>query len=50
MRKRRKDELYKKQEQMDAVINFSIGAFIFVISGGLLFILFYFIGKWQGRW
>jgi hypothetical protein len=30
MRKRRKDELYKKQEQMDAVINFSIGAFIFV--------------------
>jgi len=50
MRKRRKDELYKKQEQMDGVINFSIGAFIFVISGGLLFILFYFIGKWQGRW
>ncbi len=50
MRKRRKDELYRKQEQMDAVINFSIGAFIFVISGGLLFILFYFIGKWQGRW
>ena len=50
MRKRRKDELYRKQEQMDALINFTIGAFIFVISGGLLFILFYFIGKWQGRW
>ena len=49
-RKRRKDELYKKQEQVDAVINFTIGAFIFVIGGGLLFCLFYFLGKWQGRW
>ena len=50
MRRRRKQELYKKQEQIDAAINFCIGAFIFVISGGLLFILFYFIGKYQGRW
>lgn len=50
MRKRRKDELYKKQEQMDAAINFAIGAFLFIISGGLLLVLFYFIGKWQGRW
>jgi hypothetical protein len=50
MRKRRKDELYRKQEQMDAVINFSIGFFIFIVSGGLLFLLFYFIGKYQGRW
>ena len=50
MRRKRKQELYKKQEQIDAAINFAIGAFIFVISGGLLFILFYFIGKYQGRW
>lgn len=49
-RKRRKDELYKKQEQLDAAINFAIGAFIFVISGGILFVAFYFLGKWQGRW
>ena len=50
MRKQRKDELYRKQEQVDAAINFAIGAFIFVVSGGLLFVLFYFIGKYQGRW
>ena len=50
MRKKRKQELYKKQEQIDAAINFSIGLFIFIVSGGLLFLLFYFIGKYQGRW
>jgi len=50
MRKQRKDELYRKQEQVDAAINFAIGAFIFVISGGILFVAFYFLGKWQGRW
>tara|TARA_B100001057_G_C22837349_1_gene945673 strand:- start:506 stop:982 length:477 start_codon:yes stop_codon:yes gene_type:complete len=50
MRKQRKDELYRKQEQVDAAINFAIGAFIFLISGGVLFVLFYFLGKWQGRW
>tara|TARA_R100001440_G_scaffold75178_1_gene101785 strand:+ start:995 stop:1165 length:171 start_codon:yes stop_codon:yes gene_type:complete len=49
-RKRRKDELYKKQERIDAAINFAIGAVIFVISGGILFGIFYFLGKWQGRW
>ncbi len=50
MRKQRKDELYKKQAQIDAAINFAIGAVIFCISGGLLFLLFYILGKWQGRW
>jgi len=50
MRKQRKDELYRKQEQVDAAINFAIGAFIFAISGGILFIAFYYLGKWQGRW
>ena len=50
MRKQRKEELYRKQEQIDAAINFAIGAVIFALSGGLLFIAFYFLGKWQGRW
>ena len=49
-RKRRKDELYKKQERIDNLINFAIGTVIFVLSGGILFVLFYFLGKWQGRW
>jgi len=50
MRKQRKDELYRKQEQIDNLINFAIGAVIFVFSGGILFAGFYFLGKWQGRW
>jgi hypothetical protein len=50
MRKQRKDELYRKQEQIDNLINFAIGAVIFVLSGGILFVAFYFLGKWQGRW
>ena len=50
MRKRRKDELYRKQEQIDAMINFAIGATIFLIGGGILFVSFYFLGQWQGRW
>ncbi len=50
MRKQRKDEIYRKQAQVDAMINFAIGAVIFVISGGLLFLFFYFLGKQQGRW
>ena len=49
MRKQRKDEIYRKQAQVDAMINFAIGAVIFVISGGLLFLFFYFLGKQQGR-
>jgi len=50
MRKKRKQELYKKQEQIDAAINFAIGFVIFLLSGGILFCIFYFIGKYQGRW
>ena len=50
MRKQRKDELYRKQERMDAAINFAIGAILFVISGGILFVAFYLLGQWQGRW
>ena len=50
MRKQRKDELYRKQEQIDAMINFAIGAVIFLVSGGILFVSFYLLGQWQGRW
>ena len=50
MRKRRKDELYRKQQQVDTAINFAIGAIIFAVSGGLLFLFFYIWGKYQGRW
>jgi len=41
MRKQRKDELYRKQEQVDALINFAIGFVIFGV--GLLYCLGCFI-------
>jgi len=50
MRRQRKEELYKKQERIDAIINFSIGGIIFILGGGILLLVFYFIGKQQGRW
>lgn len=50
MRRQRKEELYKKQERIDAIINFSIGGVIFILGGGVLLLVFYFIGKQQGRW
>ena len=50
MRRQRKEELYRKQERIDAIINFSIGGVIFILGGGLLLLVFYLIGKQQGRW
>lgn len=50
MRKRRKEESYRKQAQIDALINFAIGTVIFFVSGGILFAGFYILGKVQGRW
>ena len=50
MRRRRKEELYRKQQQVDSLINFAIGAAIFAIGGGILFIGFYVLGQMQGRW
>jgi len=50
MRKQRKDELYRKQEQVDALINFAIGFVIFGVGAALLFGLFYLWGSKQGRW
>jgi hypothetical protein len=50
MRRQRKEELYRKQERVDAIINFGIGGVMFILGGGLLLLVFYFIGKQQGRW
>ena len=50
MRKKRKDEVYRKQQQIDSLINFAIGFVLFILSGGILFIGFYILGKYQGRW
>jgi hypothetical protein len=50
MRKARKDELYRKQEFIDNIINWSIGLILFSISAVVMFVIFWLIGKSQGRW
>ena len=50
MRKKQRAEVYRKQQQIDSIINFTIGFALFIVSGGILFCIFYFIGKYQGRW
>jgi hypothetical protein len=50
MRRKRKDEVYKKQQQIDNLINFAIGTVIFGIGAAVLFGIFYLWGSRQGRW
>tara|TARA_R100001510_G_scaffold34017_1_gene30481 strand:+ start:233 stop:709 length:477 start_codon:yes stop_codon:yes gene_type:complete len=50
MRKRRKEELYRKQEMIDNAINFTIGFLAFATGAIILIAIFYYIGKVQGRW
>jgi len=50
MRKVRKEELYKKQERIDNLINWAVGLVIFAAGASVLTLIFYLIGKSQGRW
>ena len=50
MRKIRKEELYKKQERIDNLINWTVGLAIFAAGASVLTFIFYLIGKSQGRW
>jgi len=50
MRRKRKQELYAKQQRMDAIINWTAGLAIFVIGLVLMITIFYFIGIAQGKW
>ena len=50
MRRKRKQELYAKQQRIDNIINWTAGLTIFGLGLGLLFIIFYFIGAAQGKW
>jgi len=50
MRKKQRDEVYRKQQQVDALINFAIGTVIFAVGAGVIFFIFYIWGSRQGRW
>ena len=49
-RRRRKEEMYRKQEMIDNAINWTVGLAIFSVGAGVLTFIFYLIGKSQGRW
>ena len=50
MRKKQRDEVYRKQQQVDALINFAIGTVIFAVGASVIFFIFYIWGSRQGRW
>ena len=50
LRKRRKDELYKKQERIDRIINWSVGIIVFVLGAAILGGIAWILGSYQGRW
>jgi hypothetical protein len=50
MRKRRKEELYKKQERIDAIINWTVGIIAFSAAAAVFGGIIWLIGSYQGRW
>jgi len=50
MRKVRKEELYKKQERIDNIINFTVGLALFAAGSAILGAVIWIAGKTQGRW
>ena len=50
MRKVRKEELYKKQERIDNIINFTVGLTLFAAGSAILGAIIWIAGKAQGRW
>jgi len=49
-RRIRKEAAYRKQELIDNIINWTAGITIAIIGAALLSLIFYIIGKSQGRW
>lgn len=49
-RRRRKEEAYRKQEFIDACINWAVGLVAFAVGGVILAVAIYIVGKARGRW
>jgi len=50
MRKQRKEELYRKEELKRQIIEWTVGILVSVLGAAILALIFWFIGKEQGRW
>ena len=50
IRKERKEQLYRKQEALDAIMSWIIGSVIAVVGAGILGGIIFLVGAAQGRW
>ena len=50
MREQKKKNEFRKQEIKDAVISWTLGSILAIAGSALMGVIFYFIGKSQGRW
>lgn len=50
VRKRKKQQEYRKEEIKEAIIAWVLGIVVTITSVGLVGIIFYFVGKAQGKW
>jgi hypothetical protein len=50
MRKERKEAIYAAEERKQAIIEWTVGIIAALVSGAILFVIFYFIGVSQGKW
>jgi len=50
MRRKRKEEAYRKQEFIDNLVNWAVGLTLFTVSGGLLGFIVWAVGCARGDW
>lgn len=50
MRKQKEQNEFKKAKLKQAIIEWTVGIIAFIITAGILGVIFYFIGKSQGKW
>jgi uncharacterized protein YaaN involved in tellurite resistance len=50
MRKERKDAIYEAEERKQKMLEVLVGIGLSIVAALILFVIFYFIGKSQGKW
>ena len=50
VRKRKKQQEYRKEEIKEAIITWTLGTVVTLVAIGLVGLIFYFVGKSQGKW
>ena len=50
MRKQKEKTEFRKAKLKQAIIEWTLGIIAFVITAGIAGVIFYFIGKSQGKW